>query len=84
MIIYQTDDKNATWPLKQAVQSGNLGGMKVDPKSLSISEGTGDLLKYMLLSLSKFMCVNCQKIIDFSYHSDLLIRKMKLFECNSK
>jgi len=38
LMILQTQDANATWPLRNAVQSGKLGEFKVDPESLKLED----------------------------------------------
>ena len=39
IIIYLTNDVNATWPLKQAVAKGKLADFSVDKSSLKITDG---------------------------------------------
>ena len=39
VVIYLTNDNNATWPLKNAVSKGKLGDLTVDTKSLKIKDG---------------------------------------------
>ena len=39
ILVFETNEDNATWPLKVAISSGKLGDFDVDKESLQLSNG---------------------------------------------
>ena len=54
ILVFKTNDDNATWPLKVAISNGKLGDFDVEKKSLQLSNGMCfcSFLKWLTISSS--------------------------------